>query len=62
MASIAAHAQPSYYYMLMARTCVERSRRAAPARSHALRQAARDYLAKARPERTDAPERTTGGR
>lgn len=51
MAAIAPHTQPSFYYMLIARTCVARSRRTTPARSQALREAASHYLAKARPER-----------
>jgi hypothetical protein len=54
MAAIAPNTQPSFYYMLIARTCVDRSRSAAPARSRALREAANHYLAKARPDRAAA--------
>ncbi len=51
MASIAAKTQPSLYYVLIAQTCVQRSRAAVDqARSQALREAARDYLAKAKAE------------
>ena len=48
MATIATHSQPSYYYLLIARACVARSRRAPPARALALRQAANHYLEKSR--------------
>ena len=51
MPAIATHVEPSFYYLLIARTCVDRSRRAGPVRSQALREAAGHYLAKARPER-----------
>jgi hypothetical protein len=56
MAAIAPTTQPSFYYMLIARTCVARSRNAVPARSQALREAANHYLAKARPIRAAAAE------
>jgi hypothetical protein len=62
MAMIASRTQPSFYYMLIARTCVARSRRAAPARSHALREAARHYLAKARPTAGAAEDAATDRR
>ncbi len=49
MATIATKTQPSFYYALIAQTCVQRSRATADqARSQALREAARDYLAKAK--------------
>jgi hypothetical protein len=54
MAAIAPNTQPSFYYMLIARTCVARSRCAAPARSQALREAANHYLDKAWPNRAAA--------
>jgi hypothetical protein len=57
MAAIAPTTQPSFYYMLIARTCVARSRRAAPARSQALREAANHYRAKAWPDRSETARR-----
>lgn len=51
MPAITPSVEPSYYYLLIARTCVARSRRAGPTRSQALREAASHYLAKARPDR-----------
>ena len=48
MATIATNTQPSFYYMLMAYTCVQRSRATNSAHSQALKDAARDFLAKAR--------------
>jgi len=54
MATIATHSQPSYYYHLIARTCVARSRGAAPARAQALREAANHYLEKSRSGRPAA--------
>jgi Arc/MetJ family transcription regulator len=51
MATIATKTQPSFYYTLIAQTCLQRSRATVDqARCHALREAARDYLAKARAE------------
>ncbi len=51
MATIAAKTQPSFYYVLIAQTCVQRSRVTVnQARSQALREAAREYLAKAKAE------------
>ncbi len=51
MATIATKTQPSFYYMLIAQTCVHRSRATHDkARSQALREAAREYLAKAKSE------------
>ncbi len=48
MATIATETLPSFYYMLIAQTCFQRSRVVADrAHSQALRQAGRDYLAKA---------------
>jgi hypothetical protein len=48
MATIAVETQPSFYYMLIAQTCFQRSQVAADqVRSQALRDAARGYLAKA---------------
>jgi hypothetical protein len=61
MATIAPNTQPSFYYFLIARTCVARSHRAAPARSQALREAARHYLAKARPDH-EGPARAADAR
>jgi hypothetical protein len=51
MATIATRSQPSYYYLLIARTCVVRSRRTTPAHAQALREAANHYLAKSRADR-----------
>jgi hypothetical protein len=60
MATIAKNTQPSFYYMLMAHTCVQRSRAAKSAHSQALKEAARDYLAKARSSSAhDAPRDAT---
>ena len=54
MATIATKTQPSFYYMLIAQTCVQRSRVARDqVRSQALRDAARDYLAKAKADPLD---------
>jgi len=51
MATIATKTQPSFYYMLIAQTCVQRSRAVRDAaRSQALRDAARDYRAMATSE------------
>ena len=50
MAATATDTQPSFYYMLIARSCFQRSRIVANrARSQALSEAGRDYLAKAMP-------------
>lgn len=49
MATNATETQPSFYYMLIARSCFQRSRVVADAaRAQALSDAGRDYLAKAR--------------
>ena len=48
---IATNLQPSFYYLLIAKTCFQRSRIAADrTRSHALCEMGRDYLAKAEVE------------
>ncbi len=57
MAMTANKTQPSFYYVLIAQTCVQRSRASVDrARSQALREAAREYLAKAKAEIED-PDR-----
>jgi hypothetical protein len=48
MATFATETQPSFYYMLIAQTCFQRSRIVADqARSQALNESGRHYLAKA---------------
>jgi hypothetical protein len=56
MAKLAPKTQPSFYYMLIAQTCVQRSRAACnETRSQALRDAARDYRAMATCEYDNGP-------
>ena len=51
MANNATTTQPSYYYLLIAQTCFQRSARTADqVRSHALYELGRNYLSKAKPE------------
>jgi hypothetical protein len=60
MATIAARSQPSYYYVLIARTCIARSRSATPVRAQALREAAHHYIAKSRSSEPTAEPLRTG--